>query len=206
MIILLLSITTVACIGQNSYTTKDIFSAEKLVYFGIDFSKVKLQGPSGFSRPEEIVSTIFPGINEVVVMESTKYNIQEAFRVKSVQYDFNCTSERNKNVDPDTLVGYEHFTFDINTLQSMINEYTTNVSEGIGLVFVAECLSKLDTKGYYHIVLFDVATKKILLSQKAAGQAGGIGIRNFWARSVFEVIDRVNARSYRTWKSDAYRS
>ncbi len=56
------------------------------------------------------------------------------------------------------------------------------------LLFVAENLHKVDQTGSYYVVFFDMASKEIIDSEHKVGKASGIGFRNYWAGSIYNVM------------------
>ena len=73
-------------------------------------------------------------------------------------------------------------------MKKVISSYDTKGKTGIGLVFVAENLNKVEQIGSYYVVFFDMASKEIIDSERKVGKASGIGFRNYWAGSIFNVM------------------
>jgi len=40
------------------------------------------------------------------------------------------------------------------------------------------------------LIAFDIATRKILSKREVSGKAGGFGLRNYWAGSVYNIIKK----------------
>lgn len=73
----------------------------------------------------------------------------------------------------------------------IIKNYNLSQTEGIGLVMVAKVLNKPMSKATYELITFDIATRDILSKREVTGKAGGFGLRNYWAGSVYNVIKSV---------------
>jgi len=184
--------------------------AGELTWYGIDYSRVKLIGEfnqfgdAGVKSESEIRDKYFPAWNELVLKEANKYDIKSAFRKDNVIYDLDIVNLRNSKVNPAQMVSVsdsDRNHLNENTVQAIVSEYPVS-GEGYGLVFIAESLDKPTEKGNYYVVLFDKASKKVVLNKKLAGKAAGIGIRNYWARSYYEVLEQSKA-NYKKWLKES---
>jgi hypothetical protein len=54
--------------------------------------------------------------------------------------------------------------------------------------------------GKYHIVVISMSTKEVLIHEVMKGRPGGIGLRNYWARSFCEVMNEIRDYRFREWK------
>jgi hypothetical protein len=68
-------------------------------------------------------------------------------------------------------------------------------------VFIVEGLNKPGAKGSMYVTFIDMATKKVLFSERMVGKAGGFGYKNYWAKSVFEVLEDIQKSKYKEWKN-----
>jgi hypothetical protein len=46
-----------------------------------------------------------------------------------------------------------------------------------------------------------MATRKVLITEKFSGKPGGFGLRNYWAKPVFEIMMKSSAAAYKNWES-----
>jgi len=51
-----------------------------------------------------------------------------------------------------------------------------------------------------YVTFFDIATKKVLITERMIGRASGVGFRNYWVRPIYEVIKRIYDSKYKSWK------
>lgn len=65
---------------------------------------------------------------------------------------------------------------------------TADDHQGIGQVFIVESYSKPNKKGGNWITFFDIETKKNLISERMLGSTGGIGLRNYLAKTYLNVM------------------
>ncbi len=184
--------------------------ADEITWYGIDYSRVKLIGEfsqfgeAGVKSESEIRDKYFPAWNELVLKEASKYNIKSAFRKDNVIYDLDVVNLRNSKVNPGHLISLSdndqnHLNED--AIQAVVSEYPAS-GKGYGLVFIAESLDKRRETGSYYVVLFDRATGKVVLNKRFEGKAAGFGIRNYWARSYYEVLEQSKA-SYKKWLKES---
>lgn len=166
-----------------------VLSERTVIWMGIDYTLAK------FSDIEESPEAVFEklsAINNVVVNEASKYNVKKYFSKSEVKYDLTVVNSNNSKIDPSKLVKAGIHSITPYDVQKLINSYNIKGETGMGLVFVAENMNKSRKTGSYYICFFDLSTKEIIDSERVQGKASGFGFRNFWARSVLEVMKRWN--------------
>lgn len=174
--------------------------ASSIVWFGLDFSEAKLIGSEGFTDPVDIKTRFFDKWNRLIIDEADKYNFRSAFQKENLVYDLSVVEERNKLPEADELVINTEYSLSRGAAEAIVKQYkSTEFTEGLGLVFVIESFNKLEQEGTMWVTFFDIATQEIILMEHYTGDAGGFGLRNYWARSVYEVIEKLE-KNYKTWK------
>lgn len=166
-----------------------ILSERTVTWMGIDYSLAKF---SDVEESPEAVLEKLSTINNVVVNEAGKYNVKKYFKKSEVIYDLTIVNNNNSKIDPVKLVTAGIHSITADDAKGLINTYNTKGKTGMGLVFVAENMNKSKKTGSYYVCFFDLATKDIIDSERVQGKASGFGFRNFWARSVLEVMKRWN--------------
>ena len=179
-------------------TKSDVFNSTDIVWYGLDFSEVKLVGSEGFTNPPEIKNRYFNSWNQLFVTERDKYNLQETFKKKNVEYNLDVVEERNKLPNVEELVINTSYTLDEAKIPDMLKEYSTKETEGIGLVFIMEAFNKTAEAATMFVVFFDITAKTPLLVKKMGAKPGGMGIRNYWAGAVFAVLEK-SKKEYPKW-------
>jgi hypothetical protein len=198
---LVLSVLSLTATIQAQYTTADIFKVDKITWYGLDFTNIKLIGSEGFLDPDNIKYTFFNSWNNLVKVEPDKYNLERFFKKKDVDIQLDLVKKRNKTVDPDQLVIDEDYDFHMEKVEEIISEYEVE-GEGIGLVFIMESFNKNEAMGYMWVTFFDIKTKKVLLADNMSGKAGGFGMRNYWAKSYFNVMREIEKKKYKMWDAE----
>lgn len=191
---ILISVVFLLCIPgiTRSQPFIEIFTSKYFTWYGLDFSNAKMIGAHGFTHPHRIVNQYFEEWNDLFIVEERKYNLKKAFNKSFVSMDLSIVTERNSFVDPNELVipVYQNHTLDHAWIQSIIREYRTDGGrQGVGLVFVVESFNKHNETGTIWVTFFDIASKEILLTKKKEGGTGGVGFRNHWARSIYNVLN-----------------
>ncbi|NQT78208.1 MAG: hypothetical protein HQ565_10870 [Bacteroidetes bacterium] len=188
-------------VSKGQYTTTDVFKVDNITWYGLDFSNIKLIGSEGFTDPNAIKNQFFNSWNNLIISEPEKYNLAEVFSKSSVENDLSIVTERNTLPDPDKLVIEENYSFGEDEVKKIISEYDITGKEGIGLVFIMESFNKTKEQGYMWVSFFDIETKEVLLSKKMNGKVGGFGIRNYWAKSFYNVMKRIGKKEWKAWKA-----
>jgi hypothetical protein len=198
-------------IGLFAQTNQEIFNANEITWFGLDFTKAKLMGSfaefnsAGQKDENDIRLKYFPAWNNVIVQEKEKYDLPGVFRKNEVNYNLEIVHKRNFDVKNDDLFEInpgEGKHLDEKAVQDIISQYDVKGGKGVGIVFIVETLDKYSESGTYFVTFFDIATKKVLLTQRMTGQAGGIGLRNYWIKPVFNVLKQCRSE-YPKWKKKA---
>jgi len=190
--------------GAYAQTAKEIFNSTEtpVTYLGIDFTQARLINDAGASATD-LKEKHFPGINQVVVNEPKKYDLAKAFK-KPITNDISVTEKANATIDADKIKSSsssDENRLDAATIQKVVNQYDLGGKKGVGLVFIMEGLNKPGAKGSMYVTFIDMATRKVIFTERMAGKAGGFGYKNYWAKSVFEVLEDIEKLKYKEWKS-----
>lgn len=194
--------------SASAAEAKDVFTTDEIVWFGLDFSKAKMVGQftqfgdAGEASGTQMKQKFFPAWNMLVLNEPKNFDLKKAFRKTGIFNDLSVVEKRNAAVDPDKLFTYNEHKIEKSEIEKIIAEYKGGEKkEGIGLVFIVEAFSKPAEMGSFYVTLFDIASHKVLITERLAGRTGGFGLRNYWARSVKEVIQQIDKTSYTSWKT-----
>ena len=192
----------------NAQSIKDLFnpSSTPITWLGIDFSHVKLIG--GFAQvaeagqvgPIAIRDTYFPGWNGLFFSESEKYNVKEMLRKEAVTINTSAIDAINAGASIEELEGTTDPGYTKEVIQGFVRNYKFNVNEGLGVLMVAESLNKNHEMATYHFIVVDLSNNEILLHEKLSAAPGGFGIRNYWARSFYNVMINIRDNKYKAWK------
>lgn len=202
----------VALIGQN-IQAQDIKSicGDDMVWYGLDFSQAKFVGeftnigdtPNGSGN--ELKNKHIPSWNTLILNEPNKFTVRKSFRKSNVYNDLSIVNDRNSKVNADKITSYNTYKFenDVITVNSIISEYKGgDKTEGLGVVFIVESFDKMANMATIHVTFFDIASKKVLLSEKIVEKpSAGIGVRNYWASALAKIFKEIDANKISQWQS-----
>lgn len=191
-----------------SQTVSDLFtsSEHKVYWLGIDYSHVILIGAfnqfaeAGETGPELIKNKYFPAWNALIENEYEKYNVGAMLRKENMEINTAAIDKINAKTHLEDLEGDADPNYTAEQIQKFVKAYDFGVKDGIGVLFLAESLNKNKERGKYHFVAINLSTKEVLLQEAFIGEAGGFGLRNYWAKSYFMVIDQITNKKYKEWK------
>ncbi|MDQ1265057.1 MAG: hypothetical protein QG635_207 [Bacteroidota bacterium] len=184
IIVLLL---VIAVSGSYSQSGRQIIDAPAITWLGLDYSHVKFFGES-IDNPVEVKQKYFKSWNDLILNEQKKYNLQECLRKSTIKYDLTVVTKGNDKANPAELTTMETYSISNETVESIIKGYELAGKTGMGLVFIMECMNKPDKSGSMLVVFFDMESKNIIFVRRMSGKPGGIGFRNYWASTYYNVL------------------
>ena len=162
---------------------------DEVTWFGLDYSLVKFIGfSSDFSDLENIRGHYFRSWNELIQMESNKYDICGALGVREVSYKMEVAIARSEQRDMGNILQTESYSIDSRQLASVVAAYTNTSEVRTGALFVMETLNKIQEESTMWLAVFNISTGEILHIKRYSGKPGGFGFRNYWARSYYNVL------------------
>jgi hypothetical protein len=193
--------------GQ-SLSTSAFFNNESVptTYLGIDFTLAKLVNDEG-SNAKTIQSTQFNGINDLMIKENKKYDIQEAYRRSNWTPDIKEVENRNDKASPDQLMSTNEadlFRLKPADIDNLVKNYNYGTDKGYGVLLIMEGMSKTAKICAIWFTVIDMDSKKVLTAGRVEGKLGsGFGFRNYWASAIKNAIGQVKSKDYEQWKSGA---
>ncbi len=193
--------------GQ-SLSASAFFNNESLpaTYLGIDFTLAKLVNDDA-SNAKTIQSTQFNGINDLLISESKKYELKEAYRRSNWTPDIKEVVSRNDKANPDSLKSNNEA--DLTRLKpddidKLVKNFNYGSLKGYGVLLIMEGMSKSDKRCTIWFTLIDMDSKKVLTTGRVEGKLGmGFGFRNYWATAIKSAISHVKSKDYEMWKAGA---
>ena len=174
-----------------------VYYQQEVKFFGIDFSHVKMIGTFGFEESDRIVDSYFARWNEILFEERVKFNVEQFFHKNRAMYHIHTFDKINREVDHNQLVVSHDYRLDQVKIFESVNRYDLPVNHGLGMVLYAESFNKLERKAVMHVVFFDIATRDIITIQEMEGEPGGLGLRNYWANAIHDIMERWEAEAFR---------
>ncbi len=180
-------------ISQN---TADFANEKDWTWFGIDYTNCYFIGPIDFPNLTDLESKI-SAWNELVVVERAKY-IEKTLKGRKISYYTDMVKDLNSEIDVKSRLSDDDFKsthMESPMIQEIVSKYSIpEEMTGVGLVFIAESYSKPNVQGAYYVTFFDIATKKVLSTERMLGKASGFGLRNYWANSYYVVLKAIGKK------------
>lgn len=158
---------------------------EKIYAYGVDYSYAKVYAAD---ESVEQFAKAFENINMLIITEPEKYDFSRIMG-KKVDVVIEPILKVITTCDYTNLKSLNN-TYEEPNYAEIVKNYNLPQTEGMGLVLVAKLLNKPMSKATYELITFDVSTREILSKREVAGKAGGFGLRNYWAGSVYNVIKK----------------
>ena len=190
----------------SAQSKKDFFASpdKKTTWLGLDFTDLKIFGDSE-ANVQAIKDQYFGSINDLVLTEPDKYDVAKAFKRTKLVYDLTEVTRLNALVDSNKLIvlkSDEMMKVTPERVQELVSAYQLTESTGYGIVFIMEGFDKSKKQATMYVTILDMASKKVLLTKRMEGKASGFGYRNYWARTVYEVLNTINSSAYNKWKAE----
>ena len=152
----------------NEYSTK-VVDANEIVYYGWDFSHVKLFDGDYMGNSEDDLKS---RIGSIIGLLSERYTPKEMSKLlnKDIVSDMDNIQRKYIERDYSNLVSFTNFEMKLTDIENIINSYDLSQKSGIGLVIIAECMNKPDkfTTGY--VTFFNLENKSLLWVTKMKGR------------------------------------
>lgn len=185
---------TIESAAQKTFSLQDLFKQDTVVWFGIDYSQSRFIGT--FEGKD--LRDYFVGWNRLILEEPYKYDLRAALRKRSVKFDVGSVERINASSVPNINPASDS-TLKSSALGEIITRYESVHDEGIGVVLIADRYVRPRSVATHFLVIFDIASRKILLHQKYSTIPDGTGVRNYWARTIYRSINLLG-KSYKKWE------
>ena len=202
------SIYSINVFAQKTFTSADVFTEKKMVWYGLDFTRCKFIGQASihgnfYKAPDYVVKHFFKDWNMIPLKEGEKYDIGKAFDKDYIYFDIDTVLARGLRYKSDSLIAFSNV-YNLNTtiFPDIIKSFNGIATEGIGVVYLVESYNSIDELATYYCIIFDVATKKILLQEKITGRPQGGSVKTYWAGAFHEALEK-NVKVYKKWKKAA---
>jgi hypothetical protein len=190
----------------SAQTLKDVFTSSEtsILYLGIDYTQVRVINNTSGTGIQ--VRDFFPLINNVVITEPKKYDLQGAFNKSSMNNSLGIVTKRNEKINAENILSTESSDYSRlkeEDISNLVKGIDFEKKKGLGLLFVVEAMRKLDKKGTSSIwvTIVDMGAGKMLMTERMEGEtSGGFNFRNYWASTIFNIIENINKKKYKEWK------
>lgn len=187
----------------SAQKTKDIFSPDiPLTFLGVDFSEARVIGEAVTKAAD--LPKHFVGINNQLINESKKYDLAATFHRLTVATDISAVLKKTARIDPATIKSdnpKDLTRVRKDQLNKVLSSYDFGDRKGIGVMFIMVGMYNTGKSANMYVTFFDMATKKILLTELLTGSAGGFTFRNYWLSAVGSVMKQIEKTKFNEWKT-----
>lgn len=181
-------------LGQNQESETDF---DEVIWFGLDYTQVKFIGASDeFNDLEAIQNRYFRSWNELIVTESSKYDLKRAFKITNLIYALDSAISRSERRDMKDIVQLNNYELSENQVAEIVKAYADPAISKVGAIFVMETLNKTAVKETMWLAFFHVSTGEVFHTERLIGKPKGFGFRNYWAGGYYRVITELIKRPY----------
>lgn len=172
------------CMAQTKQKISEV------TFYGVDYSLAKVYGAS--ETPGQFLDA-FEGINKLFINEAKKYDIAKMLKIKVNDIFLDPVKEQNRKIDRDELIidGFGGYKVSDDQIAAAVKALPIEQTEGTGMVIIAETLNKASARAFYKVVFFDIESREVIEIWDGKGKARGIGLRNYWAYSVYTMLKKI---------------
>ena len=156
----------------------------KYYVYGVDFTHAKVYAAE---ESVEQFAQAFEGINMLLITEPGKYDFASMIGGYRTTLCLDPMMKLLSSCDYSDLKTYNREFPEIDCAQC-VKSYDLPQTEGMGVVLIAKLLDKPNKLAIYSVVIFDIATRDIVAEMEVGGYAGGFGLKNYWARTVYNIL------------------
>ena len=170
--------------------TSPLAGLGSMTFYGIDFSKGRVYGAA--DEPEKLRKA-FGDINMLFITEPEKYNVAKFVGKPMNDIRIDAVTNMNDTIPLDSIktIVKGHTISDSVIAQTVKDLQIVSYNHGLGLCMIMETLDKPGELGTFIFVLFDIDTRKVTSHWTLSGKPAGFGVRNYWAHSVYEALEKV---------------
>ena len=161
-------------------------SYDTLIYYGVDFSHVRVNDAPKISRSVKYSQVYPPAWIAYVEKElPMKGIVQRALRFPTFLYRQHEIFETSVKANPNMIIGYNN-SIPPDTLASIVSHYSLEAKSGLGLVLIPETFSKPKETATTWVVFFDIGSRRIIYKTKIYGKCSHMGYTAHWGSGVVQ--------------------
>jgi hypothetical protein len=188
---------------MNETLFADFLTTREILWVGINFSKAKFTR-NGFDFTQEILQHYFHEWNMLILNDQKKYDIRMSFRKPVMQYNLSTVTKLNKSLKSNDIIVKNISSKNVYSDEQM-REYASELelptTLPYSLMFVVESFDSTVKTAAIWVVITKTATREVVLCEKFLKKPGGIGVRNYWARTFYNVFYDIQAGAFLRWEN-----
>ena len=181
----------------------DFLNVKEILWTGINFAKAHFT-QKGFNFSQEILQHYFLDWNRLIINDQKKYDIRMSFRKPVMSYDLSMVTKMNKGLKVSGLVRSNIGIRDVLS-DEQVREYVATLelpkSQRYALMILVESFDESTKMAALWMVVARTEDSEPVLCEKFLKAPGGIGTRNYWARSFYNLLFDIKSHSFLRWEN-----
>jgi hypothetical protein len=187
-----------------SQSMNDIFDkSTSVTWLGLDLSQAKLIGDREKYGSSSDVKYLMEAWNNLIINEPEKFDIAGAIHKSKVENAIEATKNRNTEVDPAEMFSdksADHMHLKPSDVEEIVSSYDFGTLSGIGLMFVVESFNKINEQGSAYVTFINLDSREVMFTERLTAPPRGFGMRNYWAGSVYEMLNKMKKKEFEMWR------
>ena len=188
---------------MNETLFPDFLTTREILWVGINFSKAKFTR-QGFDFTQEILQHYFHEWNMLILNDQKKYDIRMSFRKPVMQYNLSTVTKLNKSLKSNDIIVKNISSRNVYSDEQM-REYASQLelptTLPYSLMFVVESFDSTVKTSAIWVVISKTETREVVLCEKFLKKPSGIGVRNYWARTFYNVFYDIQSDAFLRWEN-----
>lgn len=201
---MLLSASTVLAQTKSDVFNKDV----PVTWLGLDFTSTKLIGDRERLGSESDVRHLLDAWNDLILAEADKFDIAKTIGRVKVENVISVTKEHNTELDVMGMFSEnekDYLHIKVSDVEEIIAGYDFKDLSGIGLMFNVESFNKINVEGSVWVTFINLGTKEVLFTERLVAPPTGMGLRNYWAGCIYEILTKIRKKEFEMWRKKHYR-
>lgn len=188
---------------MNETLFADFLKTREILWVGINFAKAKFTR-EGFDFNQETLQHHLQEWNKLILNDQKKYDIRMSFRKPMMKYDLSVITKLNKSLKVNDIL-----TLFISSQHVYSDEQMRNYAATLelpatlpyALMFAVESFDTTVKTAAIWVVITKTDTHEVVLCEKFLKKPAGIGLRNYWARTFYNVFYDIQSDAFRRWEN-----
>lgn len=188
---------------MNETLFADFLKTREILWVGINFAKSKFTR-EGFDFNQETLQHHLQEWNKLILNDQKKYDIRMSFRKPIMKYDLSVITKLNKSLkvnDVLTLFISSQHVYSDEQMRNYVATLELPATLPYALMFAVESFDTTVKTAAIWVVITRTDTREVVLCEKFLKKPAGIGLRNYWARTFYNVFYDIQSDAFRRWEN-----
>lgn len=164
-------------------------ASNEIVWYGWDFSKLRITDPKQYAKSEEVKNKHIPAIIGLLNEQFSLKWMARKLKKEKFSSSLNEIQKSFSQVNENNLVSFEKFELNLDSIKAITKAYNLTKKEGVGFVVIMENFNKQKRYVTSYPTFFDLATGEVLYTTRMKGKPGSkYGYAKYWEEGILETI------------------